>query len=144
MEQQNIERSRRADQLASYLGLTPSQHSSGESIRMGHISLEAPMKWYHYVAGFFAGVFLTNAVPHFVNGISGSAFPTPFSDPPGKGHSSPLTNVLWALFNLLAGYLLFRISKLNSKSKLGLAIFFAGMILLSISPVFHLWIKQNE
>ena len=38
IELQNIERFRRADQLASYLGLTPSQHSSGESIRMGHIT----------------------------------------------------------------------------------------------------------
>jgi len=94
--------------------------------------LEKPMKWYHYIAGFFAGGFLTNVVPHFVNGISGNAFPTPFSDPPGKGLSSPLTNVLWALFNLLAGYLLFRVSRLNSKSKLGLAIFFVGMILISI------------
>jgi transposase len=38
IELQNIERFRRADQLASYLGLTASQHSSGESIRMGHIT----------------------------------------------------------------------------------------------------------
>lgn len=38
IELQNIERFRRADQLASYLGLTPSQHSSGERIRMGHIT----------------------------------------------------------------------------------------------------------
>ena len=38
VELQNIERFKRADQLASYLGLTPSQHSSGEKIRMGHIT----------------------------------------------------------------------------------------------------------
>ena len=38
VEIQNIERFRRADQFASYIGLTPSQHSSGESIRMGHIT----------------------------------------------------------------------------------------------------------
>ena len=66
--------------------------------------LEEPMKWYHYIAGFFAGAFLTNAVPHFVNGISGNAFPSPFAHPPGQGLSSPLVNVLWALLNLLAGY----------------------------------------
>ena len=95
-------------------------------------SLEEPIKWYHYIAGFFAGIFLTNAVPHFVNGISGNAFPTPFANPPGQGLSSPLINVLWALFNLLAGYLLFRVSKINSKSKLGLVIFFVGIILISI------------
>jgi len=94
--------------------------------------LEKPMKWYHYIAGFFAGGLLTNAVPHFVNGISGNAFPTPFANPPGQGLSSPLTNVLWALFNLLAGYLLFRVSKINSKRKLALLLFFVGMILISI------------
>jgi len=90
------------------------------------------MKWYHYVAGFFAGVFLTNMVPHFVNGISGNGFPTPFANPPGKGLSSPLTNILWALLNLLIGYLLFRSSKINSKSKLGLFVFFIGMVVISI------------
>ena len=94
--------------------------------------LEEPMKWYHYIAGFFAGAFLTNVVPHFVNGISGNAFPTPFANPPGQGLSSPLTNVLWALFNLLAGYLLFRVIRINSKSNLGLLLFFVGVILISI------------
>ena len=94
--------------------------------------LEKPMKWYHYIAGFFAGAFLTNAVPHFVNGISGNSFPTPFANPPGQGLSSPLTNVLWALFNLLAGYILFRVSRLNSKSKIGLFLFFGGIVLISI------------
>ena len=94
--------------------------------------LEEPMKWYHYIAGFFAGIFLTNMVPHFVNGISGNAFPTPFANPPGQGLSSPMVNVLWALFNLLVGYLLFRVSRINSKSRLGLFIFFVGMIVISI------------
>jgi transposase len=38
IELQNVERFRKAEQLASYLGLTPSQRSSGESIRMGNIT----------------------------------------------------------------------------------------------------------
>jgi len=38
IELQDIERFRRADQLASYIGLTPSQRSSGERIRMGRIT----------------------------------------------------------------------------------------------------------
>ncbi len=38
LELQNVERFRKADHLSSYLGLTPSQHSSGEKIRMGHIT----------------------------------------------------------------------------------------------------------
>ncbi len=90
------------------------------------------MKWYHYIAAFFAGTFLTNVIPHFVNGISGNYFPTPFAVPPGKGLSSPMINVLWALFNLLIGYLLFRFSRLNAKNKLSMVIFFAGIIFISI------------
>ena len=64
------------------------------------------MRWYHYAAYFFGGAFLFNAVPHLVNGVSGNPFPTPFASPPGEGLSSALVNVLWGMFNLIAGYLL--------------------------------------
>lgn len=67
------------------------------------------MIWYQYVACFFAGMFLANTVPHFVHGISGDSFPTPFPHPPDKGLSSPMVNTLWALFNLVVGYILFRV-----------------------------------
>ena len=61
------------------------------------------MKWYHYIAYFFGGVFLVNSVPHFTNGVSGRAFPSPFASPPGQGLSPAWVNVLWGLFNLLVG-----------------------------------------
>src|SRR3546814_19736715 len=32
---------------------------------------------------FFAGAFLVNGVPHFVQGVSGRGFPRPFANPPG-------------------------------------------------------------
>ncbi len=63
------------------------------------------MIW-HWIADFLGGAFVVNAVPHFVNGISGRAFPTPFANPPGRGKSSPTANVLWAAFNLVVGYVL--------------------------------------
>jgi len=90
------------------------------------------MNWYHYIACFFAGGFLTNAVPHFVQGVSGDGFPTPFAHPPGKGLSSPLVNVLWALFNLVVGYILFRAGKVSSGDDLAIVIFFAGIAAISI------------
>jgi hypothetical protein len=90
------------------------------------------IKWYHYIAAFFAGIFLANALPHFVNGISGNPFPSPFSNPPGKGLSSPLVNTMWAFFNFLIGYLLFRVSKISSKNKLLLLIFFIGIVAICI------------
>ena len=64
------------------------------------------MEWYFYLAHFFAGVFLANGVPHFVNGISGRKFQTPFASPPGAGESSPVVNVLWGFANFVIGYLL--------------------------------------
>jgi hypothetical protein len=64
------------------------------------------MPWLTYVAYFFGGVFLVNAVPHFTNGVSGRRFPTPFAIPLGKGKSSPTVNVLWGTFNLVIGCLL--------------------------------------
>jgi hypothetical protein len=90
------------------------------------------MNWHNYVACFFAGMLLTNVVPHFVHGISGNRFPTPFANPPGKGLSSPTVNVVWALANLIAGVCLFRLAKLSSGSDLALLVFFAGISVISI------------
>jgi hypothetical protein len=59
-----------------------------------------------YMAYFAAGLFLTNGVPHFVNGISGRRFQSPFASPPGVGESPPLVNVLWGMANFVVGYLL--------------------------------------
>ena len=90
------------------------------------------MKWYHYIAAFFAGAFLANVVPHFIHGISGDPFPTPFANPPGKGLSSPLVNVIWACFNLLAGYVLLRVSKITFKNSLAMLVLFLGILAISI------------
>jgi hypothetical protein len=88
--------------------------------------------WYGFIACFFAGGFLANVVPHFVHGISGDRFPTPFAHPPGKGLSSSTVNVVWALFNLAAGYLLFRIGKVSTGNDGALLVFFAGIAAISI------------
>ena len=64
------------------------------------------MAWYAYLAYFFAGFFLANGVPRFVNGISGKKFPSPFASPPGRGESAPLVNALWGLANFFIGYTL--------------------------------------
>jgi hypothetical protein len=89
------------------------------------------VNWYNYIACFFAGMFLANFVPHFVHGISGDRFPTPFAHPPGKGLSSSTVNVVWALFNLLVGYMLFGLGKVASGDDLALVIFFGGIAAIS-------------
>src|ERR1700722_12887885 len=67
--------------------------------------------WYIFLLQFVAGLFLANGVPHFVQGMSGAWFQTPFASPPGVGESPPLVNVLWGFLNLAVGFaLLFEFS----------------------------------
>lgn len=86
------------------------------------------LKWYHYVMAFFAGTFLANSIPHYVQGISGNDFPSPFGTPPGIGHSSPTSNVLWGAANLLFGYLLYKASKIDGSQRLAMLLFYLGII----------------
>jgi hypothetical protein len=58
------------------------------------------------VSYFIGGAFLTNAIPHFVSGVMGRPFQSPFAKPPGRGLSSSTVNVLWGFFNLAVGYVL--------------------------------------
>ena len=81
---------------------------------------------------FLCMIFLANVVPHFIHGISGDSFPTPFANPPGKGLSSPRVNVLWSLLNLVIGYVLFRAVKFSNSTKFALVIFFVGIVTCSL------------
>jgi hypothetical protein len=90
------------------------------------------MKWYHYLAAFFSGAFLANTVPHFIHGVSGDSFPSPFSHPPGKGLSSPTVNVLWACLNLSIGYILLRVSKTSVQNKFSMFVLFLGILAMSV------------
>jgi hypothetical protein len=102
------------------------------------------MEWYNYIAAFFAGAFLANAVPHFVKGVCGDKFPTPFSKPPGKGLSSPVTNVIWALFNFVIGYLLFEKGEIHRANVVSLVVFFAGAAVMSIMGSNNFQKKDKE
>lgn len=91
------------------------------------------MRWYHYVAYFFGGAFLANALPHLGNGISGHAFQSPFATPSGEGLSSALVNVLWGLFNLVAGYLLVcRVGHFEVRNTRHVLVLGAGILIMSL------------
>ena len=90
------------------------------------------MYWYQFLACFFAGAFSANFFPHFVNGISGRSFPTPFADPPGKGLSSPTVNIYWSLFNLAIGLWLIRVGEVSLSSGFQLTAFFVGFAIVAI------------
>jgi hypothetical protein len=102
------------------------------------------MEWYLYIASFFAGIFLANAVPHFVQGVSGNKFPSPFTNPPGRGLSSPMVNVIWALFNVLVGYILLRIGQVDSDNVPSLIVFFIGVAAISIFSSINFQKKDRE
>ena len=85
------------------------------------------MVWYLGVAYFFGGVFLANASPHLIAGVSGRALPTPFASPPFKGLSPPTVNVAWGLFNLAVAYLLLlHVGEFDIRSWPQVALSFAG------------------
>ena len=65
------------------------------------------MRWYHYVSYFFGGAFAANFIPHFVNGVSGRSFRTPFARLGSSNLSSAEVNVIWGWLNFLIAFLLF-------------------------------------
>ncbi|MCL2658802.1 MAG: hypothetical protein FWD62_15610 [Betaproteobacteria bacterium] len=64
------------------------------------------MNWLNDISYFFGGAFLANAVPHFVSGMMGRAFQSPFAKPPGQGLSSSTVNALWGFANFVIAYFL--------------------------------------
>jgi len=91
------------------------------------------MRWNHYISYFFGGVFFANAIPHFVSGVMGHPFQTPFASPPGVGLSSAIVNVLWGAFNLGLGYLLvYRVGTFELRRTSHVLVFGLGMLVMSI------------
>ena len=101
------------------------------------------MPWLHYLSWFFGGALLTNAIPHFVSGVMGRAFQSPFAKPPGEGLSSSTVNVLWGAFNLAIGYLLvchvgnFDLRATDDAIALGLGALVLGVVMARMFGRFH-------
>ncbi len=96
------------------------------------------MTWLHLVSYFFGGIFLANAVPHFVSGVMGRPFQSPFAKPPGEGLSSSTVNVLWGFFNVVVGYVLVvRVGDFDLRSISDVLALAAGSLLISIFSARH-------
>jgi hypothetical protein len=92
------------------------------------------MPWLDYLAYFFGGVFFANTVPHFVSGITGRPFQSPFSSPPGRGLSSSSLNVVWGLINLVIGYLLvLRVGNFDLRDNGDIIVFGVGFAAMAIA-----------
>ena len=101
------------------------------------------MQWIHDVSYLFGGAFLTNAVTHFVSGVMGRPFQSPFAKPHGVGLSSSTVNVLWGSFNMAVGYVLIcRVGQFDLHSSehviaSGLGVLFLGVITARLFGRFH-------
>lgn len=96
------------------------------------------MTWHHLVSYFFGGIFLANAIPHFVRGTMGQPFQSPFAKPPGKGLSSSTVNVLWGFFNAVVAYLLvLRVGNFDLRSISDVLALAIGILLISLQSARH-------
>jgi hypothetical protein len=103
------------------------------------------MPWYYYLTHFFAGAFFANGVPHFVQGICGNKFQTPFASPPGIGESSAVVNVLWGFFNFVVGAILLRYFFVAAPRPIGLLIAAAlGMLGMALWLASHFGKVRNS
>jgi hypothetical protein len=91
----------------------------------------------HLASWFFGAIFLINAVPHLVAGVSGSPFQSPFATPPGEGLSSSTLNVIWGVTNLVIAWALLRVGNLELKKPTHFAPVIAGTLLMALFVARH-------
>jgi hypothetical protein len=96
------------------------------------------MHWLQLLSYFFGGAFFANAVPHFVSGVMGKPFQSPFAKPPGQGLSSSTVNVLWGFFNIVIFYLLVcRVGDFDLKNTSDAGAFGVGLLALGLFGARH-------
>ena len=94
--------------------------------------------WLWLVSYFFAGAFTENAIPHFVSGVMGRAFQSPFAKPPGKGLSSSTINVLWGFLNIVVAYLLLaQVGAFQWRTASHVIAFGLGLLLKGLGSAYH-------
>jgi hypothetical protein len=76
------------------------------------------MKWYNYVACFFAGVFLIHIIPHLLNGLS-------------------VRNILGVLVSLIGGCLLLWAGRFSLRSPLAILLVVLGIASVLIFTALH-------
>jgi hypothetical protein len=76
------------------------------------------MKWYNYLACFFAGVFLIHIVPHLT-------------------HSMSIVNIVGVLISLVGGCLLLWAGRFSLRNPLAIVLVLLGMAAVLIFTVLH-------
>jgi hypothetical protein len=91
------------------------------------------MDWVLYIMCLAGGAFLANGVPHFVAGISGKKFHSPFSRPPVKGLSSAVVNVIWGSVNFSIAYLLLKLGNADWAFNLKTLMIGLGIVITALA-----------
>jgi hypothetical protein len=103
------------------------------------------MPWYFYLLEFLAGALLANGVPHFVQGVSGHWFQSPFAKPPGVGESSPVVNVVWGFGNFVGGALLLGYFRpAGPHACVGWTLGWAGALAMAVQLSLHFGAVRNK
>jgi hypothetical protein len=101
------------------------------------------MIWWRDLAYFLGGAFLANAAPHYLSGVMGRPFQTPFAKPRGEGLSSSTVNVLWGFVNLgIAYFLILHVGAFDARAgdqigSLGLGVLLMGLLAARLFGRFH-------
>jgi hypothetical protein len=86
------------------------------------------------MAWFFGSMFLVNAWPHLISGVTGHPFQSPFATPSGEGLSPAWVNVLWGATNLLVAYLLLgRVGRFDSSRWLHVLVAGSGALVMALA-----------
>ena len=96
------------------------------------------MEWLHCISYLLGGAFLSNAIPHFVSGVMGRPFQSPFATLSGQALFSPTVNVLWGILNFAVSYVLIcRVGKFSLRSTIHVAVLGLGFLLISLHNAHH-------
>ena len=101
------------------------------------------MEWLYDLSYLFGGAVLANAIPHFVSGMMGRPFQSPFAKPSGEGLSSSTVNVLWAFANFVVAFVLIaRVGKFDLHATdqviaVGVGVLIMGVISARLFGRFH-------
>jgi len=83
--------------------------------------------WQLYVYSFIAGLLGANGVPHFVKGIVGEKYQTPFGNP-----STAVVNVVWGWANFVVGVLFLYFAHTHAHRLRALIMVALGSLLMSL------------
>jgi hypothetical protein len=81
---------------------------------------------------FLAGMFLANATPHFIKGVTGQSHMTPF-----MRVSPSWLNIVWSFVNIVFGLFILRFSEVSVDELISLngesVSFLAGVVVMALS-----------